>query len=56
VAQLRDSIAALEAEHEAAETAGDTGRAAAAQEALSARREWLEQAERTLAEFEGPDL
>jgi hypothetical protein len=42
LAQLEDSIAKLEADLAAAEQAGDEKRIAAAQEALDARRKWLE--------------
>ena len=42
LAQLEESIAKLEADLAAAEQAGDEKRIAAAQEALDARRKWLE--------------
>jgi hypothetical protein len=42
LAQLEESIAQLEADLTAAEQAGDEKRVAAAQEALDARRKWLE--------------
>jgi hypothetical protein len=53
VTQLRDSIAALQAQYEAALAGGDARRASQAGEAIAARQLWLEQAERTLAEFGG---
>jgi hypothetical protein len=53
VAQLRNSIATLEEQAEAARRAGDERAAAQAAEAAAARREWLAEAERTLAEFRG---
>ncbi len=51
VAQLRTSIAGLEAEAEQAAAAGQEAKASNAREAAEARREWLAEAERTLAEF-----
>jgi hypothetical protein len=51
VSQLRASIEALNAEAEKARTAGNTRAAETAEEAAAARREWLAEAERTLAEF-----
>ncbi|MEO3785130.1 DUF349 domain-containing protein [Actinocorallia sp. B10E7] len=53
VAQLRSSIAQLEGKLAKAEAAGNAKGVKDAQEALSARRAWLEEAERTLAEFTG---
>jgi len=53
VAQLRASIAALDEQAEAARRTGDERAAARAAEAAAARREWLAEAERTLAEFRG---
>jgi hypothetical protein len=53
VAQLRTSIATLEEQAEAARRTGDERAAAQAEEAAAARREWLAEAERTLAEFRG---
>jgi Domain of Unknown Function (DUF349) len=52
VAQLRASIAELESQLAAHATA-DPDRAKQAEEALTARRSWLEQAERALDEFGG---
>jgi hypothetical protein len=49
VAALRASIATLETKAERARAAGDTKRAAEAAEGAAARREWLAEAERTLA-------
>lgn len=54
VAQLRESIAGLEADLGAAEAAGDSAARTRAADALAARRAWLAQAESTLAEFGGP--
>ncbi len=51
VAQLRESIAQLEADAATAREAGNDRKATEAEEALRARRSWLEQAERALAEF-----
>jgi uncharacterized protein DUF349 len=51
VAQLRSAIASLEAQLERARERGDTAGIRKATEALTARRSWLEEAERTLAEF-----
>src|SRR5262249_15314029 len=51
VAQLRTSIAHLEKQAEAARGAGDEAKAADAEAAMSARREWLAEAEKTLADF-----
>lgn len=53
VDQLRVTIAKLEKQQAAALAAGDEKKAAEAGEALAARREWLVQAERALAEFGG---
>lgn len=53
VSQLQQSIASLEKRVEAAAAAGDERGRREADEALRARREWLAQAERTLAEFGG---
>jgi hypothetical protein len=53
VAQLNDSLTALTRQRDAAVQAGDARRAAEADAAIAARQEWLEQAERTLAEFGG---
>jgi hypothetical protein len=52
VAQLRASIAELESQL-AGHSNADSDRAKQAEEALSARRSWLEQAERALDEFGG---
>jgi hypothetical protein len=51
VGQLRTSIESLDAEATKAEAAGQPDKAATAREAAAARREWLAEAERTLAEF-----
>jgi hypothetical protein len=53
VRQLRDSLSSLERQREQALARGDVRGAATADEAITARRAWLEQAERTLAEFGG---
>ncbi|MGZ4638597.1 MAG: DUF349 domain-containing protein, partial [Actinomycetes bacterium] len=51
VSQLRTSIDALDAEAAKATEAGQADKATKAKEAAAARREWLAEAERTLAEF-----
>lgn len=51
VRQLRDSMDTLERDRDEARSAGDEKAAAQADEAIAARRSWLEQAEATLAEF-----
>jgi hypothetical protein len=51
VSQLRTSIASLEADAEKARAAGNERKAADADTAAAARREWLAEAEKTLAEF-----
>jgi len=51
VAQLRKSIEQLEQRLAKAQAAGRAKEAADAEEALTARRSWLAEAERTLAEF-----
>ena len=51
VAQLRTSIAGLDERAAAAEASGDVSGAAQAREDAEARRSWLAEAERTLAEF-----
>jgi hypothetical protein len=51
VAQLQASIADLEKQAATARERGDTTKAAEAEDALSARRSWLAQAERALDEF-----
>jgi hypothetical protein len=51
VNQLRSAISTLEAQLARATERGDTSGARQAEEALSARRSWLAEAERTLAEF-----
>lgn len=53
VAQLRDSIAQLEEATAKARESGNDRKVAEAEEALAARRSWLEQAERALDEFRG---
>ncbi len=51
VAQLRSTIAQLEQQLATARDHGDARAAQSAEEALTARRAWLEEAEHTLAEF-----
>jgi Domain of Unknown Function (DUF349) len=51
VAQLRSAIAQLEQQVARAHDRGDSHAASTAEEALSARRSWLAEAENTLAEF-----
>ncbi|WP_299036616.1 DUF349 domain-containing protein [uncultured Pseudokineococcus sp.] len=51
--QLQDSISGLEAELEQAKGAGDERAVRRAQEALDARRAWLQQVERAAADFSG---
>jgi Domain of Unknown Function (DUF349) len=51
VAQLRSAIAQLERQLATAREQGDARAVANAEEALTARRSWLEEAEHTLAEF-----
>ena len=51
VAQLRHQIASLEKEAEAARAAGNAKKADEAEAAAEARRSWLVEAEKTLAEF-----
>jgi uncharacterized coiled-coil protein SlyX len=53
VAQLRSAITSLEAQLTRAQERADESAARKATEALEARRAWLEEAERTLAEFTG---
>ena len=53
VAQLRSTIAQLEAQLAKARDQGDERAARNAEEAITARRAWLEEAERALAEFSG---
>jgi Domain of Unknown Function (DUF349) len=53
VTQLRTAIAQLEEQLAKARELGDEPAARKAEEALDARRAWLEEAERTLAEFSG---
>ena len=53
VTQLRTAIEQLERQLAKAQERGDTKAERQAQEALDARRSWLEEAERTLAEFSG---
>ena len=53
VEQIRAAIASLEEQLAKAEQRGDTRAAEQATEAIAARRSWLEQAERTLAELSG---
>jgi hypothetical protein len=51
VNQLRAAITALEAQLDRARERGDQAGMRKASEALAARKSWLEEAERTLAEF-----
>jgi hypothetical protein len=51
VAQLQASIASLDAQAATAREAGDSGEATKAEEAAAARREWLTEAQKTLAEL-----
>ena len=53
VAQLRTSIATLEDQRAAARAAGNARAVADADAALTARRSWLAEAEKALAEFSG---
>ena len=53
VAQLRTAISGLEQQLEKAQARGDEKAIKNAEEALEARRSWLTEAERTLAEFSG---
>ncbi|HTX26893.1 MAG TPA: DUF349 domain-containing protein [Streptosporangiaceae bacterium] len=53
VAQLRTTIAQLEDQLARARDRGDARAVQSAEEALAARRAWLEEAEHTLAEFSG---
>jgi len=53
VTQLRTAIEHLEGQLTKARDKGDEAAARKAEEALEARRSWLEEAERTLAEFSG---
>jgi hypothetical protein len=53
VTQLRSAISGLEGQLAKARDKGDAKAERNAQEALDARRSWLEEAERTLAEFSG---
>ena len=53
VDQIRAAIASLEEQLAKAEQRGDTRAADQATEAIAARRSWLEEAERTLAELSG---
>jgi len=53
VDQLRTAIASLESQLARATENGDATGMRKAEEALAARRSWLEEAERTLAEFSG---
>jgi hypothetical protein len=53
VDQIRTAIASLEEQLAKAQQRGDTRAAEQATEAIAARRSWLEEAERTLAELSG---
>ena len=51
VQMLRESVSALERQLAAAQAAADGRKVAAAQESLAARRSWLVEAERALADY-----
>ena len=53
VEQIRSTITALEAQLAKATERGDAKAVTEAEEAIAARRSWLAEAERTLAEFSG---
>jgi hypothetical protein len=53
VRQLENAIAGLESDLEKAQSRGDRRRIEDAEQALAARREWLEQARRALADYSG---
>jgi hypothetical protein len=53
VEQIRSAITQLESQLSRAQANGDTTAQQRAEEALAARRSWLEEAERTLAELSG---
>jgi Domain of Unknown Function (DUF349) len=53
VEQIRSAISQLEGQLARAQASGDTGAQQRAEEALAARRSWLAEAERTLAELSG---
>ena len=53
VEQIRSAISQLEGQLSRAQESGDTTAQARAEEALAARRSWLAEAERTLAELSG---
>jgi hypothetical protein len=53
VSQLRSAIESLETQLAKAKSRGDASGISKAEEALAARRSWLAEAERTLAEFSG---
>ena len=53
IEQIRSAIAGLESQLAKAEAAGNPRAVQQAQEALDARRAWLAEAERTLAELTG---
>lgn len=53
VRQLENAISGLEADLEKAQSRGDRRRIEEAEQALEARREWLEQARRALADYSG---
>jgi len=53
VEQIRAAISQLERQMEGAQAQGDERARQQAEEALAARREWLREAERTLAELAG---
>jgi hypothetical protein len=53
VTQLRTAIEQLERQRAKAQQKDDAAAVKKAEDALEARRSWLEEAERTLAEFSG---
>jgi hypothetical protein len=53
VEQIRSAITQLEGQLERAQASGDARGQQRAEEALAARRSWLAEAERTLAELSG---
>jgi len=53
VSQLRTAIETLEAQLAKAQARNDAAGIRKAEEAIAARRSWLVEAERTLAEFSG---
>lgn len=53
VSQLEQAVAGLEKDLEKARTAGNQRKVSELEQSLQARKEWLEQAQRSLAEFSG---